>query len=125
MRLINMMDFAQQPIPNLQIHDTVPTGRKGLLFLLCMQVFIILILIILLGINGVTLTHLNTVDMCDSTGAHVVGTTSDTSDQILNITQELLNHRANDTKIFFKLLKIRQLHTLICLMVVSVKSHSS
>ena len=35
--------------------------------------------------------------MCDNTGAHVVGTTSDTSDQILNITQELLNHRANDT----------------------------
>ena len=41
--------------------------------------------------------------MCDSTGASTgastggVGTISDISAQILNITQELLNHRANDT----------------------------
>ena len=62
-------DFPQRPIGSLQIHDSVPTGRKALFVLLGVQAFIILILIILLGINGVTLSQLNTVDMCDSTGA--------------------------------------------------------
>ena len=62
-------EFPQRPVTSLQIHDSVPAGRKGLFCLVGIQVFIILILIILLGINGVTLTHLNTVDTCDSTGA--------------------------------------------------------
>ena len=81
-------DFPQQPIANLQIHDTVPAGRKGLFFIIGIQVFIILILIILLGINGVTLSQLNTDNMCDSTGAStggVAGTASDTCSQILPI----------------------------------------
>ena len=69
-------DFPQRPVTSLQIHDSVPAGRKGLFCLVGIQVFIILILIILLGINGVTLTHLNTVDMCDSTGASTGASTA-------------------------------------------------
>ena len=62
-------DFPHRPIANLQIHDTVSnTGKFSLYILLGIQVVVILILIILLGINGVTLTHLNTVEMCDNTG---------------------------------------------------------
>uniref|UniRef100_A0A1X7SRB8 Uncharacterized protein n=1 Tax=Amphimedon queenslandica TaxID=400682 RepID=A0A1X7SRB8_AMPQE len=61
-------DFPQRPITSLQIHDTVPVGRKGLFCIIGIQVFIILILIILLGINGVTLSQLNT-DECANTGA--------------------------------------------------------
>ena len=103
-------DFPQRPIANLQIHDTVPVGRKGFYCIVGIQAFIILILIILLGINGVTLTHLNTVDMCDSTGATtggVVGTTSDNTDLILNLTRELFRQRDNDIKMsqnFFQVL---------------------
>ncbi|XP_019856226.1 PREDICTED: uncharacterized protein LOC109584796 isoform X2 [Amphimedon queenslandica] len=91
-------DFPQRPIANLQIHDTVPVGRKGLFFIIGIQVFVILILIILLGINGVTLTHLNTVDMCDSTGASTGATTGtgvgtsndDQKEQLNNMTAILL-----------------------------------
>ena len=100
-------DFPQRPIPNLQIHDTVPAGRKGLFFLLCIQAFIILILIVLLGINGVTLTQLNTVDTCDCQGGSTGGVTGDTSTvQILNTTRELLNQRDNDTKVTQNLFQV-------------------
>ena len=95
-------NIHQQPVTNLQIHDTVPAGKKGFFCIIGIQAFIILILIILLGINSVTLSHLNTVDMCDSTGASTgasTGSTSDTCAQILNLTRELLSHRANDTKL--------------------------
>ena len=103
--------IPKRPIRNevqLEIHDTIPVGRKGLFFIIGIQVFIILILIILLGINGVTLSQLNTVDMCDSTGAttgdstgaSTAGVGGDTSTaQILNVTQELLNQRNNDAKV--------------------------
>ena len=75
-------DFPQRPIANLQIHDTVSSmGKCSLYILLGVQVFIILILIILLGINGVTLTHLNTVDMCDSTGASTGASTGGLTNQ--------------------------------------------
>ena len=72
-------DFPHRPIANLQIHDTIPAGGKCSLYvLLAIQVVVILILIILLGINGVTLTHLNTVEMCNagSTGASTGSLTS-------------------------------------------------
>ena len=79
-------DFPQQPIANLQIHDSVPVGRKGLFCIIGIQVFIILILIILLGINGVTLSQLNTDDDATSASAGgVVSTTSDTCSQILQV----------------------------------------
>ena len=104
-------NVPKRPIRNevqLEIHDTIPAGRKGLFVLLGIQAFIILILIILLGINGVTLSQLNTVDMCDSTGASTgdstgastagVGGDASTA-QILNVTQELLNQRNNDAKV--------------------------
>ena len=102
-------DFPHQPISNIQIHDSITTGRKGLFVLIGIQAFIILILIILLGINGVTLTHLNTVDMCDSTGASTgastggstagVGNTAtdNATAEILNITRRILSYKANDT----------------------------
>ena len=62
--------FPHQPMANIQIHDTVGnTGKCSLYIMLAIQVIVILILIILLGINGVTLTHLNTVEMCDNTAA--------------------------------------------------------
>ena len=84
-------DFPQRPITNLQIHDTVPAGRKALFVLLGVQAFIILILIILLGINGVTLTHLNTVDICDSSAGTSGGLTSTVgqTEQLNNITAML------------------------------------
>ena len=75
-------DFPHRPITNLEIHDTISnTGRFSLYVLLGIQVVVILILIILLGINGVTLTHLNTVEVCDnsvgsSTGASTGSLTS-------------------------------------------------
>ena len=79
-------DFPQRPVTSLQIHDSVPAGRKGLFCIIGIQVFIILILIILLGINGVTLSHLNTDDDATSASAGgVVGTTSDTCSQILQV----------------------------------------
>ena len=89
-------DFPHRPIANLQIHDTIPTGGKcSLYILLAIQLVIILILIILLGINGVTLTQLNSSTCDSSTGAGssggLVGSTSSASDQILNITQQLLS----------------------------------
>ena len=100
-------EFPQRPITTLQIHDSVPAGRKGLFCLVGIQVFIILILIILLGINGVTLTHLNTVDTCDNTGASTSGLTGSDSTsqigQILNATWEnsrklnsITNYTTND-----------------------------
>ncbi|XP_019855032.1 PREDICTED: uncharacterized protein LOC109583938 [Amphimedon queenslandica] len=98
-------DFPHQPISNIEIHDSITTGRKGLLVLVGIQAFIILILIILLGINGVTLTHLNTVDMCDSTGASTGASTGglgntatdNATAQILDITRRILSYKANDT----------------------------
>ena len=93
-------DFPHRPIANLQIHDTVPTGGKCSLYvLLAIQLVIILILIILLGINGVTLTHLNTVEVCDNTGGGSTtgastGSLTSGSDvktqigQLLNVTRE-------------------------------------
>ena len=75
-------DFPHRPMTSLQIHDTVSNaGKYSLYILLGIQVVIILILIILLGINGVTLTHLNTVEVCDnsvggSTGASTGSLTS-------------------------------------------------
>ena len=102
-------DFPQQPIANLQIHDSVPVGRKGLFCIIGIQVFIILILIILLGVNGVTLTHLNTVDTCGTTGAStggVVGTTSDNTDLILNLTRELVKQRSDDFKMSQNLFEV-------------------
>ena len=75
-------DFPQRPVTSLQIHDTVPAGRKALFVLLGVQAFIILILIILLGINGVTLTHLNTVDICDSTGASTGASTGGSTTRV-------------------------------------------
>ena len=86
-------DFPQQPIANLQIHDTVPAGKKGFFCIIGIQAFIILILIILLGINSVILTQLNTVD--DTTSAStggVVGTTSECSDTCSQILQVLANN---------------------------------
>ena len=94
-------EFPERPIPNLQIHDTVPAGRKALLVLLGIQAFIIIILIILLGINGVTLTQLNAADRCDCEGAStgsVVSSNGDTCSQILNLTRELLGQRDNATR---------------------------
>ena len=102
-------DFPQRPVANLQIHDAVPAGRKGLFCIIGIQVFIILILIILLGINGVTLTHLNTVDSCGTTGAStggVVGTTSDNTDLILNLTRELVKQRSDDFKMSQNLFEV-------------------
>ena len=98
-------DFPHRPIANLQIHDTISsTGKCSLYILLGIQVVIILILIILLGINGVTLTHLNTVEVCDNTGGSstgastgTVGSTSDSTAQLLNITQRILSYKDNDT----------------------------
>ena len=73
-------DFPHRPIANLQIHDTVgSTGKCSLYILLGIQVVVILILIILLGINGVTLTHLNTVEVCDNSGSTGASTGSLTS----------------------------------------------
>ena len=100
-------DFPQRPVTSLQIHDSVPAGRKGLFCLVGIQVFIILILIILLGVNGVTLTHLNTADTCGSTGASTGGLTSSESTsqigEILNATREnsrklnsITNYTTND-----------------------------
>uniref|UniRef100_A0A1X7U7U0 Fibrinogen C-terminal domain-containing protein n=1 Tax=Amphimedon queenslandica TaxID=400682 RepID=A0A1X7U7U0_AMPQE len=94
-------DFPERPLPNLQIHDTVPAGRKTLFVLLGIQAFIILILIILLGMNGVTLTQLNVADTCDCTGAStggIVSSNGDSCSQILNLTRELLSQRDNDTR---------------------------
>ena len=98
-------DFPHRPIANLQIHDTISsTGKCSLYVLLGIQVVVILILIILLGINGVTLTHLNTVEVCDNTGGGstgastgTVGSTSDSTAQLLNITQRILSYKDNDT----------------------------
>uniref|UniRef100_A0A1X7T7Z7 Uncharacterized protein n=1 Tax=Amphimedon queenslandica TaxID=400682 RepID=A0A1X7T7Z7_AMPQE len=123
-------DFPQRPVANLQIHDSVPSGRKGLLCIIGIQVFIILILIILLGINGVTLSQLNT-DECANTGASTAGVagtaTSDTTDQILNLTRELLKQRSDDFKMSQNLFQVLANNTdmLKALMVASVKSHSS
>ena len=67
-------DFPHRPMTSLQIHDTVSNaGKYSLYILLGIQVVVILILIILLGINGVTLTHLNTVEVCDNTGGGSTG----------------------------------------------------
>ena len=85
-------EFPQQPIASLQIHDTVPAGRKGLFFIIGIQVFIILILIILLGINGVTLTHLNTADSCDSTGASTGASTGGSTAGVGASNDEQLNN---------------------------------
>ena len=96
-------DFPQQPIANLQIHDSVPVGRKGLFCIIGIQVFIILILIILLGINGVTLSQLNTADTCGSTGASTSGgltSGTDQTEQLNNITamiQGLQHQLRSDT----------------------------
>ena len=86
-------DFPHRPIANLQIHDTVPTGGKcSLYILLGIQVVDILMLIILLGINGVTLTHLNTVEVCDNTGGGSTGASTglfqsaNQNEQLNNIT---------------------------------------
>ena len=80
-------DFPQRPIGSLQIHDTISsTGKKTLFVLLGVQVFIILILIILLGINGVTLTHLNTADTCGSTGASTGASTGDNTADVMTST---------------------------------------
>ena len=86
-------DFPQRPIANLQIHDTVPAGRRGFFCIIGIQAFIILILIVLLGINSVTLSQLNTVD--DTTSAStggVAGTTSECSDTCSQILQVLANN---------------------------------
>ena len=86
-------DFPHQPMTNLQIHDTISsTGKCFLYILLGIQVVIILILIILLGINGVTLTHLNTVEVCDNTGVGSTGASTgllqsaNQNEQLNNIT---------------------------------------
>ena len=72
-------NFPHRPITNLEIHDTISnTGRFSLYVLLGIQVVVILILIILLGINGVTLTHLNTVEVCDNTGGGSTGASTGT-----------------------------------------------
>ena len=95
--------FPHQPMTNLQIHDTISsTGKCFLYVLLGIQVVIILILIILLGINGVTLTHLNTVEVCDNTGGSTSGIVGGISDdtcaaQILNITRHILSYKDNNT----------------------------
>ena len=92
-------DFPQQPIANLQIHDTVPAGRKGFFCIIGIQAFIILILIILLGINGVTLSYLNTVDMCDSSAGTSGGLTSSVgqTEQLNNITAIILQGLQNSS----------------------------
>ena len=84
-------DFPHQPMTNLQIHDTISsTGKCSLYILLGIQVVVILILIILLGINGVTLTHLNTVEVCDNTGGGSTGA-STSSLQSANQNEQLKN----------------------------------
>ena len=84
-------DFPHRPIANLQIHDTIPAGGKCSLYvLLGIQVVVILILIILLGINGVTLTHLNTVEVCDNTGGGSTGASTG-SFQSANQNEQLNN----------------------------------
>ena len=89
--------FPHRPMTNLQIHDTISsTGKCSLYILLGIQVVVILILIILLGINGVTLTQLNS-STCDSSTGGLVGSTSSASDQILNITRQLLSRTDNGT----------------------------
>ena len=109
-------NVPQRPVRNIQIHDTLPARQKTPFVLLGVQAFVILILIILLGINGVTLSHLNTVDMCDSTGASTGASNGASTDgvaagdtstaQILNMTQELLNQRDNDTKVIQNLFQV-------------------
>ena len=95
--------FPHRPMTNLQIHDTISsTGKCSLYILLGIQVVVILILIILLGINGVTLTHLNTVEVCDNTGGSTGGIGGGISDdtcaaQILNITRHILSYKDNNT----------------------------
>ena len=86
-------DFPHRPMTNLQIHDTISsTGKCSLYILLGIQVVVILILIILLGINGVTLTHLNTVEVCDNTGGGSTGASTGSlqsanqNEQLNNIT---------------------------------------
>ena len=87
-------DFPQRPVANLQIHNTVPAGRKGLFVLLGVQAFIIFILIILLGINGVTLSQLNTDDDTTSACTGAVDSTSTTSDFCSQVLQVLANNTA-------------------------------
>uniref|UniRef100_A0A1X7SRR3 Fibrinogen C-terminal domain-containing protein n=1 Tax=Amphimedon queenslandica TaxID=400682 RepID=A0A1X7SRR3_AMPQE len=96
-------DFPQRPIGSLQIHDTISsTGKKTLFVLLGVQAFIILILIILLGINGVTLSQLNTVDMCDSTGAST-GASTGTSGLTSSSLQSQLTQMSNNISQLFNM----------------------
>ena len=57
------------------IHDTVSTGGSYSLYLLvALQVAVVLILVILLGISGATLTRLNmVVEVCDNRGGSSTG----------------------------------------------------
>ena len=111
--------FSHQPMTSLQIHDTISsTGKCSLYILLAIQVVVILILIILLGINGVTLTHLNTVEVCDNTGGDntgastgTVGSPSDSTAQLLNITQRILSYKDNDTMYALRNTDLLQDHT--------------
>ena len=97
-------EFPQRPIANLQIHDSIGPGKCSFYILLGIQVVLILILIIILGLVGVTLTHLNTVDICENpastagaaTGG-VAGENDNTSAQILDVTRRILSYKANDT----------------------------
>ena len=58
-----------------------------------------------MGINGVTLTHLNAVITCDNSANTGASTGGSVGAQILYITQELLSHRVNDTKFIQNLIE--------------------
>ena len=105
-------DFPHRPMTNLQIHDTISsTGKCSLYILLGIQAVVILILIILLGINGVTLTHLNTGGGSTGASTGTVGSTSDSTAQLLNITQRILSYKDNDTMYALRNTDLLQDHT--------------
>ena len=111
-------ELKHRPMTNFQIHDTISsTGKCSLYVLLGIQLVIILILIILLGINGVTLTQLNS-STCDSSTGGLVGSPSSTSDQILNITQQLLSHTGalsnNMTQVLGQLMDAQMNSKVLC-----------
>ena len=111
-------ELKHRPMTNFQIHDTISsTGKCSLYILLGIQLVIILILIILLGINGVTLTQLNS-STCDSSTGGLVGSTSSASDQILNITQQLLSQTGalsnNMTQVLGQLMDAQMNSKVLC-----------